>query len=347
MAFVDKLCIHQTDEVLKNAGIESLAGFIKHADNILVLWSTRYFTRLWCVYELAAWAHLGKDLKSSVHFVPVALAKGVFILNVGLFVFYLSYKFNYVMNPSTYYVYLATSICMIFSCLIGTVHSLRHLMRDLRRLEVQLTTFSVRDAQCFCCTNDHLLPGKGTPLSCDRKLVYNTLQLWFASEGESMPEMSEAHLDAFDRYIRTEFAPRVLRTVGGGRLPYSYTLIIGIPFVWYVLDQIVTFDGFDVDIIVRMLAEHTVFFLCVLPISAFVVFQGAARLDKHVGAVEGVGLSILLSICSSLVLLAIFVSLWRVLVFASQLSSFTPFLAVICTYVLLTVVCFRRHGCKE
>ena len=51
--FVDVCCIHQTNRVLKTEGIRHIAGFVAMSSKLLVLWDEHYFTRLWCVYELA------------------------------------------------------------------------------------------------------------------------------------------------------------------------------------------------------------------------------------------------------------------------------------------------------
>jgi len=75
-AFVDKMSIHQTDEHLKTGGILSLAGFLRATDRLVILWSPRYFTRLWCAYEVAAWLRL-KAAMSSVKFMPVSYGAGL------------------------------------------------------------------------------------------------------------------------------------------------------------------------------------------------------------------------------------------------------------------------------
>ena len=49
LAFLDRLCIPQHDEEIKSRCIYGLASFLNHSDNLVVLWSPRYCSRLWCM----------------------------------------------------------------------------------------------------------------------------------------------------------------------------------------------------------------------------------------------------------------------------------------------------------
>ncbi|CAE8623546.1 unnamed protein product [Polarella glacialis] len=51
--FFDRLCINQNDAELKQVGIDSIGAYLRNSDSMLVLWAPEYFTRLWCVFELA------------------------------------------------------------------------------------------------------------------------------------------------------------------------------------------------------------------------------------------------------------------------------------------------------
>ena len=71
--FVDSLCIPQHDEGLKSQCIYGLASFLKRSDTLLVLWSPRYCTRLWCMYELGCFLMKQKRAKH-ILFLPVQMS---------------------------------------------------------------------------------------------------------------------------------------------------------------------------------------------------------------------------------------------------------------------------------
>ena len=52
--FLDRICIHQVNEDRKKQGIFSLGGFLRRSGSMLVMWDSTYPTRLWTVFELAA-----------------------------------------------------------------------------------------------------------------------------------------------------------------------------------------------------------------------------------------------------------------------------------------------------
>ncbi|KAF4653485.1 hypothetical protein FOL47_010495 [Perkinsus chesapeaki] len=55
MVFLDKCCIPQVDEEAKREGLKNMEAYLSLSDTLLILWTPEYFSRLWCVFELASY----------------------------------------------------------------------------------------------------------------------------------------------------------------------------------------------------------------------------------------------------------------------------------------------------
>jgi len=192
--FVDKYCIHQTDEVLKMEGVLSLAGFLQKTNRLVILWSARYFTRLWCAYEVAGWVYLDRDVRETVDLLPVEVAAGVFFMTISTCVVVAIGDFwcqgNYTESDG---IVSRVSFALVYAASAFWIVRLYHWMEILPE---QLDNFSIEDSQCACCTMGHVHPDKpGKKIPCDRDLVVATLMHW---EGE-MPQhdMSQDMITSF------------------------------------------------------------------------------------------------------------------------------------------------------
>merc|ERR1712232_1015554 len=58
--FLDKVCVPQHDSERKVLAIHSFGAFVQRSDRMLVLWDATYFSRLWCVFEVAVFLSLSK-----------------------------------------------------------------------------------------------------------------------------------------------------------------------------------------------------------------------------------------------------------------------------------------------
>lgn len=291
MVFVDKLCIDQTNPEKKQAGILGLAGFIKRSSKLNVLWSRRYFTRLWCTYELASWIHHGKKM-GSVNFLPVARAQalGVLLMCSALF-----WSFNecrdVVQDPSDVWWYVGMRVGG--SCLVALVLPVRMLLlfvQEMRSLPEQLDTFSIRGSRCFCCDSGHMQPDTGDHLPCDRELVYMTLDAWFGGPATSRSlnqnspsSFRETHLDEFDRRVRAGLKDRVTRGTGlGGTLSFRAVLFSATPLLWHLVVKsvvsvhAVSVHAFEPLVAARLIAEDVVTFLTDFPCWVSFIFHGVS-----------------------------------------------------------------------
>ncbi|CAK9009157.1 unnamed protein product [Durusdinium trenchii] len=223
MVFVDKLCIAQHDEQLKEKGILALAGFLDHSRKLTVLWSTRYFQRLWCAYELAAFS---RAEEKPLQVMPVKMSLILGLMSVGChIVCLLFYGFAWSDLSITAFSrrLVASGVMMVALCTVMPVvcYIGIQLMDDLTQLPEQLKTFRIQEAKCFCCSSNHVHPLTGRKLICDRKLVFHTLKKWF---GHRRDNYEGSHLDLFNQMIQEELSQTILQTVGSDTCPLSYCI---------------------------------------------------------------------------------------------------------------------------
>jgi len=233
LVFMDKFCIHQTDPELKRAGIEGITGILKHSEQLVVLWTSSYFTRLWCSYELASWIHLGK---SQIRFVPVCFTTTAFLFILAFFSETLAMVVYEQLTGFLPIWFTASSWAMI--SLVSSIFIQRHAW-ELGNLGSQLSEFSVERAECFCCSAGHKNPLTNKAMLCDRRLVYKALQGWFDRSHEALQLSSItdlSHLHFFDKKVRGTMKKHLLAT-GSYRMQYRDALILSSPLVWYYVPR--------------------------------------------------------------------------------------------------------------
>jgi len=287
LLFVDKFCIDQVDEDRKTAAILGLAGFLRRSQRLVVCWTPRYFTRLWTIYEIASWFHLGKST-SSILFQPAS--HPVLVLSI---IVVLSLYFSVrVMLRSAVVADLDESwlLGVLIVLAIGLfVITAQRRVRELGQLPRQLEEFSITRANCFCCAHSHVMPSTGKHMPCDRDLVYKTLTLWFASKNEDSEDsvdisMQDAALECFDNYVRTDFAAKVLTCVGRSGMPYRQLLVAMAPLWWYICDMLPAVASVRHDLFIRYLTGYFSYGALSLPAGVGLIFNFLFLLDQCIGS---------------------------------------------------------------
>eukprot|EP00443_Scrippsiella_acuminata_P023672 CAMPEP_0115329664 /NCGR_PEP_ID=MMETSP0270-20121206/85353_1 /TAXON_ID=71861 /ORGANISM="Scrippsiella trochoidea, Strain CCMP3099" /LENGTH=426 /DNA_ID=CAMNT_0002750305 /DNA_START=117 /DNA_END=1398 /DNA_ORIENTATION=- len=157
--FLDKVCIHQTDAILRRKGIESIGAYLSHSNTMLVLWDPTYVTRLWCVFELAAFLHAhAKSESFGVLCRPVMVGP----MTVSIFlVFAIEFMCILLLPASVVMTFVPTSSWVMFSILIHLLTGYHH---SLKILQADFKHFQVSRAGCFCCNEARSFLMAGTPV---------------------------------------------------------------------------------------------------------------------------------------------------------------------------------------
>ncbi|CAE7544015.1 unnamed protein product [Symbiodinium natans] len=208
--FLDVVSINQSDPDLMERGIYGLGGFLSISNELRVLWSPPYLSRLWCVFELAAYRKANPSGPVCVK--PLFVERQACLLMLG------SYA-----GAGIFCVVFAVRLGLRFSLpvtmltvtpLLFIVHGNRMFMREKHELIASLQNFEVEAAECR--------------LQSDREFVLSAIAAWYGSE------------EAFTEYVRGPLRQELLG-MSMTNLPLSYALIIAAGPFGIALDVVLAF----------------------------------------------------------------------------------------------------------
>jgi len=291
--FLDKYCIDQEDEERKAAAILGLAAFLAKSKHLIVCWTSTYFTRLWTVYELASWLHMGKSPRD-ITFMPQSQALIILALLAGVSLNNVMFGLLVMFSPNLSQL-VPFLVVMPFTGFVGFV--MARFMRDLASLPEQLANLSITKCSCFCCTHNHRIPATGEPMLCDRELVYRTIKNWFSSEYGSWEAPCENDVDPLataDKHIRLQLTVQLQESVGAAALPFGLVLFGMTPQLWYVCDILPAMSSLNWQAFILYLIEQTA--IAVLAGPAFIgVLSCLLRLGMFTRAVNRTCLDFILA----------------------------------------------------
>ncbi|CAJ1384108.1 unnamed protein product [Effrenium voratum] len=207
--FLDVVCIHQTDADLKERGIYGLGGFLKVSRELRVLWTGPYLSRLWCVFELAAYHSANPRGQTNLTSVPIEL--GVFVAMIGSYVASICFAFAYAIPTASDSLSSGSSLApnvrfflaLFFGMLpiVFVIHSLRNIFQKHAQMLEGLEHF---DAEQASCRSDF-----------DREFIFTGIKAWFGSTMN------------FNHYVRTTLRRSLLRKRNPFPARYSSLIVVG------------------------------------------------------------------------------------------------------------------------
>ena len=198
--FLDKVCIHQTDEALKAEGIKKLGAFIRASDHMLVIFTEVYLEKLWTVYEMACFLTLHPD----DHLIVVPTYLPTTILS-GIIFMYLAGLANILLKS------IATGFDASYICyplaLFGLGLVLRHAVRTKEAIRQRTRRFRLEE--CRCVVED------------DRQWVFGNIKVLMESTGAvaSDAPVEQVHR-AFEGIVRRRFSKALIGSLGNLGLSY-------------------------------------------------------------------------------------------------------------------------------
>eukprot|EP00438_Fugacium_kawagutii_P011703 Skav231758 [mRNA] locus=scaffold695:102828:104060:- [translate_table: standard] len=224
--FLDCICIHQRNASKKAQALLSLGAFLKNSSNFLLLWDDTYTSRLWCVFELAAFLKSHGQHEETLLVRPMVMAPCLFGIFFGLWLSVLVWVLVMSLTGSFWNLTLPVPLMvfiirMIFFSLAAA--SLRDHYRNVEVLLGQLSSFEVASAKCHCCTIGTCASNK---MLCDREIISRCIRNWFGSVSD------------FQEVTRSSVRSILHRQLGGKLFPYRWVLASSLPLLWGFMDMI-------------------------------------------------------------------------------------------------------------
>jgi len=219
--FLDICCIPQENDEEKMKGALSLRAYLDRSKRMLVLVDETYFTRLWCLWEIAAFSQ-GSGL-SQVDFVPLNIP-----MVIPLFMLVSMWSNELAMLP-----WLGTfanphvSLLKVFGCLLSSIVMLK-VRRDAYKVEEVLTKlcdFSIEEAQCY---------DEET-----KDIIFECIFRWFdtgEASNSSEERKRQIALHKFEKMVQREIAVDVMEHTKFSRLTFWNGAIVCLPNLWLAMD---------------------------------------------------------------------------------------------------------------
>jgi len=199
--FVDAACIHQTNKVLMQRGINGIGGFLLVSRELRILWSQPYLSRLWCVFEVATYKKMNPS--GRVVLSPLFVDESVVLKYFGMLLCTVTYWIIRANGAGSYIVLPGTALCGL--PILITIHFDRRNFMMKHQLFSQFENFDLDAAEC---SNES-----------DREFVYAAITHLYGSK------------EAFTQYVRGPLQRELLEPICQNVLPRTYTELLTTPFL--------------------------------------------------------------------------------------------------------------------
>ncbi|CAJ1439372.1 unnamed protein product, partial [Effrenium voratum] len=204
ICFLDVACIHQGKGEFMERGIYGLGGVLKVSNELRVLWSKPYLSRLWCIFELAAY----REANPTGRIVLVPLYVEITVVLTVLLVHATTLTFQAALLIASQLA-LATQLVPMLLMAVGC-HFLRRSYLAKYKLASDLRCFQLSQA---VCSSDF-----------DREYVTSAICRWYGS-----PE-------AFTRYVQGPLRKELARSISDTQVRPGYLLLMALPMAGSAID---------------------------------------------------------------------------------------------------------------
>ena len=212
MCFLDVACIHQGQPELFERGVYSIGGCLSVAKELRVLYSPKYLSSLWCIFELVGFRKANPTGK--LNFKPLFIERSAMICGFIWWFFWLALQAAIALPQAEF---RQANILLVFLgvFLLPTTlmtYALRQNYREKSQLISDLKDF---DLDRLICTSEF-----------DRGFILTAIYAWFGN--------SEAIRD----FVRGPLRDELLGLFPSPQLPYEYMALILSSSIAWILESV-------------------------------------------------------------------------------------------------------------
>jgi len=244
--WLDKMCIHQSDEAMKKLGMEAMLEIVRASDRLCILWDDTYFERLWCNAEIATFCatHGGP---SGVDLVPLWLPPWI-VMAMLLDILCSSLSAHFAWLSQAIAGFLTSVLgeelwvwCLAAPC-IGVVQwAISYLPLLIPNYFAMTSKIHQHEAMFQLLRGFRHAEAKCT-VETDRKVIGEHISTLFADTGDS-PEQAVAR---FDKFMREDLLRMIREKVGAAAmLPRREAFLVVLPLIFTSSAIVLSCDGAD------------------------------------------------------------------------------------------------------
>ena len=204
--FLDIACIRQDSDAAKANGIATLGAVLDRSERMLVMCDAHYFTRLWCVFEVAAYTKRAGAARIDLLPLHEPLRILGMMADVAFYMTFSSIIFcvlNTVAPELLDYLMGGNFAIMgpVMWLVLGTPAQIFVLVAQMeayrgRRAVSELVRFTLADAQCHS--------------DSDRAELQQLIAKWFTESHEGGEDARRLGFHRFEQFVRHTLAPSVV-----------------------------------------------------------------------------------------------------------------------------------------
>lgn len=327
--FLDKTCIHQTDEARMREGIESLGAFVCQSEWLLVVYSDLYLQKLWTVYELCTYLcyHPARHLVIMPLWFPVIFLF-VHLLISAYAILENIYQVRSVQQDVPTAVRLGVRFVVVWMLVFCACVVMRFWCMSRESFRTQVSNFRIRSASCF--------------MEADRvQIERNVADMMRCAGLVSADAQAGTALDAFEALIHAHL-PQIVARGFDKVCSYKYCAFMSVGLALKGLDVLaIMFVKRDPGYKIALWFVHYVTTAAlVLPIAIGLVTLASRRCLRLRGIANGLYM-LLLSIATDLLLTTMWLIHYTLCLFVEDSDGAMWDWVVMLCYTAVLAACTR------